>query len=103
MNIIEVLRQFKIGQFAVFDTVISYVGIYLLAPQLTKLTLKAHLQISRTQWLWLVLPLSIVIHLIFNQKTPLTNMVLNPNGYYLLKFLILFMLFMGLKDTRFIK
>jgi len=100
MDIFETLRLFKIGPFAIFDFVISYLGIYLLAPALSKLALKIKLHISRTQWLWLVLPLSILIHLLFGQRTPLTQMVINPNNFYLLKILIIFMLFMGLKDTK---
>ncbi len=103
MDFIELVRQFRVGPFAVFDFAVSYLGIFLLAPLLTRLALKKRLQVSRAQWLWLVLPISILVHFIFGQGTPLTKMVIDPNNYYLVKFAILFMLFMGLKDTRIAK
>ena len=103
MDITDFLRQLKIGPFAVFDLAISYIGIYLISPTLTKLASKTRLQISRTQWLWLVLPSSIIIHIIFGQKTPLTDMFLDPNNFYIIKIVIIFMLVMGLKDTKFLK
>lgn len=100
MDFIELIRQFKVGPFAIFDIIVSYLGVFLLAPLLTKLALKAHLHVSKVQWLWLVLPISILAHLISGQRTPLTQMVIDPNHYYLEKLVILFMLFMGLKGTR---
>ena len=103
MDFFEFVRQFKVGPFAVIDTVAAYIGVFLLAPLLTKLALKANLRVSKAQWLWLVLPISIVFHIIFGQITPLTRLVIDPNNHYLVKFVILVMLFMGLKDTRIIK
>lgn len=103
MEFIELVRQLRIGSFAIFDIVVSFLGIFLIAPRLTDLALKAHLHVSKVQWLWLVLPVSIIAHLIFGLRTPLTRMVIDPNNYYLVKIIILFMLFMGLKDTRIIK
>lgn len=103
MDLIEFLRQFRIGSFAVFDFAISYLGVMLFSGRLTKLVSKIRLHVSRSQWLWLVVPGSILIHLIIGLKTPLTKIILDPNNYYLEKFVILFMLFMGLKDTRIIK
>ena len=103
MEFIELIRQLRIGPFAVFDTAVAYLGVFLLAPLLTRLALKAHLQVSKAQWLWLVLPVSILAHLIFGQSTPLTKMFIDPNDYYLVKFVILVMLLMGLKDTRITK
>ncbi len=103
MEFIELVRQLKIGPFAIFDTALAYLGIFLLAPLLSRLALKAHLNISRIQWLWLVLPISILAHLLFGQETPLTNMVTDPSNFYPVKIVILLMLFMGLKDTRITK
>lgn len=103
MEFLELVRQFKIGPFAVFDTTLAYLGVFLLSPLLTRLTKKAHLRISKAEWLWLVLPVSVITHLIFGQETPLTKMVIDPNGYYLVKFVILFMLFMGVKNIRITK
>jgi len=41
MNILQFLRQFKIGEYAIFDTAISLVVVYFLAPYLSKLFKKA--------------------------------------------------------------
>lgn len=100
MEILVYLRQFKIGPFAIFDVVVSYLGIYLLAPLLTKLFAKLHLNIGRVQWLWLTLPIAAIFHLIFKQDTPLMKMVMDTNGYYFVKIAHIFMLFMGLRNIR---
>ena len=99
MEFIELVRQFKIGPFAVFDIATAYLGVFLLSPLLTRVAKKLRLRISMVQWLWLVLPISILIHLIIGLRTPLTKMVIDPNNYYLVKFVILFMLFMGLRGV----
>jgi len=100
MDLFEFLRQFRIGPFAVFDFAISYLGIYLLAPRLTKIFAKGKLYISRTDWLWLTLPIAILFHIVFAADTPLTKMVVDLNGFYAIKLLILIMLFMGLRASR---
>ena len=103
MDFIEFVRQFRIGPFAVFDIAVSYLAVFLLASRLTNLARKAKLHILKAQWLWLVLPVSVIIHLIFGQETPLTRMALDPNNSYLLKLVILFMIFMGLRGIRITK
>ena len=99
MDYIGWLRQFRIGPFPIFDLILAYVGIFLLSPVLTKLAAKLHLSISRLQWIWLTLPIGIAVHLLIGQQTPLTKMFIDINGYYLIKIIILFMTFMGLKDV----
>ena len=91
MEIISFLRSFRIGPFAIFDFAISYLAVYLIAPYLFKIGLK----LSREQLLWLTLPISILVHIIFGVMTPLTTMFLDPYGGYLVKILILFMLGMA--------
>ncbi len=100
MDTITYLRQFRIGGLAIFDLVVSYIGIYFLAPLLTKLLSKFHISISRTQWLWLTVPLGTVVHVLVGQKTALTKMLFNPNGDYVMKLIFLFMIYMGLKNTK---
>lgn len=99
MDTISYLRQFRIAGMAIFDLIISYVGIYFLAPLLSKLISKLKLNISRTQWLWLTLPLGTIIHILVGQKTALTKMVFNLGGDYPIKILLLFMLYMGLRNV----
>lgn len=100
MDLLSILREFKIGQFAIFDFVLAYLGIYLLAPVLTKYFAKIHLNINRTGWLWLTLPIGVLFHIAFSTQTPLTKMVLDPKGFYTIKLIILFMLYMGLRKSR---
>jgi hypothetical protein len=47
--------------------------------------------------MWLTIPLSILFHVLFNTYTPLTKMVLDPYGYYLIKAAVIFMIYMGFK------
>jgi len=97
---ITYLRQFKVGPFAIFDIVASYLGIYLLAPLLSRLLLLIGLKADRSTWMWLTLPLAILFHLIFKQNTPLSKMVLDPTGNWLVKIVILFMLVMGISKIH---
>ena len=91
MEIISFLRSFRSGPFAIFDFAISYLFVYLISPYLFKIGLK----LSREQLLWLTLPVSILVHIIFGIDTPLTIMFLDPYGGYLVKISILFMIAMA--------
>lgn len=97
MITIEYLRSFRIFGFALFDFAASYLVVFLLAPLLTKLTGLFGWHPTRLQWLYLVLPLSVIFHLIFRQTTPLTELALNPRDGYILKIILLIMLYLGLK------
>ena len=103
MDIINFLRQFRIGPFAIFDSALAYLGVFLLAPLLTKLFQKIHLLITRTQWMWMTIPLAVLTHILIRQDTPLTQIFLDLQGNYLAKVVVVLMLFMGLKDTKRIK
>ncbi len=103
MGIVVFLRQFKIGPFAVFDFVLAYIGVFFIALLLTKLFLRLNLKISRESWLWLTLPISVLFHAVFQQNTPLMKILLNPNGFYVEKAVLIFMLFMGLRKIRLVK
>lgn len=100
MDYIGILRQFRIGPFTIFDTATAYLGVFLLAPLLTKLFLKLHLYISRAKWLWLTLPISVIFHFVSHQNTPFMKMLLDPKGFYIAKIVLLFMLYMGLRNIR---
>jgi len=102
MYILHFLRQYKIGPFAIFDTVTAYLGIFLIAPLLTKMFSKIHINVSRVGWLWLTLPISVLFHLIFRQNTPFMKILLNPNQFqfYLGIIILLFMIYMGLRKIK---
>lgn len=97
---LEYLRQFRIAGFTLFDSSLALVGVLLLAPLLTKLAKKVHLNLTTRHWLWLMLPLSVITHLLVGTQTPLVEAAIDPSDHYFIKALLLVMLFMGLKDIR---
>lgn len=103
MDYIVFLRQFKLGSFAIFDLVLAYLGIYLLAPTLSKIMRLLKLDVPRSTWVWLTLPIGILFHLLFAQNTPLNVMILDPSGNYLAKIVITLMTFIGITQVKRIK
>ena len=100
---IEFLRQFRFGEYAIFDFVVSFLGIYLLSSLLSKVFLKFKIDIPKLNWLFLTLPISILAHLLVGQITPMTRNFLDPHSNYFLKILILVSLILGLKNIKIIK
>jgi hypothetical protein len=103
MSTLEFLRQFRILDYAVFDFVVSFLGIYLLSPLLSKLFLKIRLDIPKKNWLFLTLPIGILSHLLVGSITPMTADFLNINNHYILKIIILILSFFGIKGIKIIK
>lgn len=103
MNTVSFLRQFKIGPFAIFDLAVSYLGIYLIAPFLVWVFEKIHIKTTVATWLWLTIPIGVLFHIAFNQNTPLNRMILDLHGNYLVKIVLLIMLFLGLRNITIIK
>ena len=97
---IEFLRSFRAGPFAIFDFVASYILVYFLAPYLSRFFAMFRIRVSREQWLWLVLPISLIFHLVFGKNTPLTKMFLDLNGGWLVKVLILGMIYMAYRGPK---
>ncbi len=100
MITLEFIRSFRVGGYAIFDFVVSFIGIYLLAPFLSLLFSKLNIRISRKSWLFLTVPLSVVFHLLFGSYTQLTKDVIDMGGHYSLKLLLITLLILGLKDVR---
>lgn len=92
--IITLLRSVRIGPFAVFDFIISYIAVYFLAPYLSKFFLKLGIRINTEQWLWLTLPIAVLAHIIARSDTVFTNMFLNPTSGWIAKTVIVIMLCM---------
>ncbi len=103
MTTIEFLRQFKLGEYAIFDLVASFLGIYLLSPFLSKIFKKIRLDIPKINWIYLTLPIGILAHLLIGKITPMTRDLLDLNSSYLLKILIVGLLFFGLKNVKIIR
>lgn len=94
---IENLRSFRVADYAVFDFVASYVGFYFLATPLTWLFKKIGVVVTRAQWMYLMLPISVVIHLLVGEKTHLIHQLFDLNGGYIAKIVLLVMIYKGIK------
>lgn len=100
---IEYLRSFRIFEYAIFDLTVSFLGIFLLSPLLTRLFRLFHLEIPLLSWMYLTLPIGILTHIIINNHTKMTQNFLDLNGHYILKIFILSLFFLGLKGIKFLK
>ncbi|MFA5359971.1 MAG: hypothetical protein WC349_03385 [Patescibacteria group bacterium] len=103
MNAIEFLRQFRIGGYAIFDFAVAFLGIYLLSPLLSKIFLKFSIDIPKQNWLFLTLPIGILVHLLIGNMTPMVKAFLDINGHYILKIVMLILLVLGIKGIKIIK
>ena len=100
---IETLRQYKFFGYAVFDLAVSLVGIYFLAPLLSKLFLIIKIEIPKQNWLYFTLPLSILVHMAVGNFTPMTKNFLDLQGNYVLKIIVIGLLIMGLRGIKVLK
>lgn len=99
MSFVELLRQYKIGPFSIFDFVLAFGGVYILAPFIIRVLQRARIIITRTELMWLVVPLSVMSHLLVGSMTPLTQMAVNPKGDVVVKLVLLGMLYVGLRGA----
>lgn len=102
MGIIPYLRQFRVSGYAVFDFAVSFLAAYLLAPWLSKMFKKIGVNIPKYSWLYFTVPISIIVHLLVNTMTPLTQAFINPHGDYIIKIIVLVLVILGAKDIGFI-
>lgn len=98
--IIEFLRQFRIDGYAIFDLALSFIGMAILAPLLSRLFYKIGFILPKKNWVILTLPLSIVFHILFNQNTLMVQNFFDANGHFGLKILILVLLVFGLRGIK---
>lgn len=103
MPTLDFLRQFRIAEYAIFDLAVSFLGIYLLSPLLSKLFLKLGINVPKTNWLFLTLPIGIIAHLLVGTITPMTANFLDLRDHYILKIIILVSLFFGIKGIKMVK
>ncbi|MEI6529625.1 MAG: hypothetical protein WCN88_04530 [Candidatus Falkowbacteria bacterium] len=100
MNFLEFIRQFRLGGYAIFDLAVSFLGIYLLSPLLSKLFLKIRIRIPKINWVFLTLPIGILTHLLSGKMTPMTKNFFDLQSNYLLKIIIISLLVFGLKGIK---
>lgn len=103
MSILQFLRSFRFGEYAYFDLIVSFLGMYLLGPVLSKLFLKLKIKIPQKSWIYFTLPVGIIIHLLVRNSTPMTRDFIDLHGHYILKTVIIGLLLLGLKDIKRIK
>lgn len=103
MPIITFLRQFRINDYAIFDLLVAFFGIFLVAPLLSKLFLTARVYIPKKNWLFLTLPIGITVHALLNTSTKLNQDFFSPYSQYLLKFIIFVLVVLGLTGVKITK
>jgi len=100
MITIEWLRQFRIAGYALFDLMVSLLGIYLLSPLLSRLFLILRIKVPKSSWLFLTLPFGILIHILVGNITPMTKNFMDLNSNYVLKTIIIILFFLGIRGIR---
>ncbi|HXK37506.1 MAG TPA: hypothetical protein VJ579_00345 [Candidatus Paceibacterota bacterium] len=100
MFTIEFLRHYRVLGYAVFDLTVSFLGMALLAPLLSRIMRKLGFIVPMVNWVWMTLPIGILTHLIVGRMTPMTVQFLNPNGDYVLKAIVFVMFVLGLVGIR---
>jgi len=100
---IEFLRQFRIGEYAIFDLTTAFVGVYLASFLLSKLFRKIRVDIPKISWVLLTLPIGVATHLIIGRITPMVKNFLDIHGHYVLKVVIIGLLILGLRGIKIIK
>ncbi len=100
---IEFLRQFRIFEFAVFDLALAFLGVLMLSPLLSWIFKKCGIHIPKRNWIFLTLPMSIVIHIAVGHITPLTRNFIDLGGHYFLKILIICLIILGMRGIKRIK
>ncbi|MCX6713726.1 MAG: hypothetical protein NTV48_01320 [Candidatus Vogelbacteria bacterium] len=97
------LRSFRIFNFAIFDIAISLLGMYLLSGILSKIFLKIGVEIPQRSWVLWALPIGIAVHLAVGQMTPMTKNLIDLNGHYVLKIIILAFFVAGFVGVKLVK
>lgn len=100
---IEFFRQFRFGEYAIFDIAIAFLGMFLLSSLLSKIFLKIKIDVPKKNWLFLTLPIGIISHLLVGNITPMTKNFITLDGHYILKIFILILLFFGIRGIKIIK
>jgi len=103
MSTIDFLRQYRVFGFAIFDLAVSFLGFALLASPLSSFFARFGIMIPRKNWLFLTLPIGILVHLIFWKITPMTREFLDLNRFYALKIVITTLLVLGLSGIKIAK
>lgn len=102
MTIIDTLREFRIWEYAIFDLVVSFLGVYIIAPVLSRLFSKVYINISRRSRLLLTLPLSVLIHIGVGSMTTMTRDVIDIHSHYGIKIIMIICIVLWCRDISLI-
>lgn len=94
------LREYRLGPFSIFDTGGALLGVYVLAPLLSRIFKKFGLKVERIQWLFLTLPFSVVFHIAIGLETPLVKMVIDQSDYVVVKIALIILVLLGLSWSK---
>ena len=100
MVFIEFLRQFRFGEYAIFDFVAAFWGMWLLSSFLSRIFLKLNIDVPRVNWLYFTLPISILIHVLVGSITPMTKDFISLEGGYILKIVVIVLLLLSFKGNK---
>ena len=103
MNQIDYLRQFRLGNFAVFDFTVSFLGMLALSPLLSYLCKRAGVHVPKRNWVILTLPISVLAHILVGKITPFTKYFLDLSGNYVAKMVIVVCVIFGVAGIRRVK
>ena len=81
MNNLEFLRHYRIFSYAIFDLSLSFLGMFLLSGLLSKLFRRVKISIPKINWIYLTLPIGIIIHILVGTMTPMTKNFIDLNFY----------------------
>ena len=89
-------RVYRIGPFSAIDTLGAYGIVLLVSPLLVWLWKKVGIETTILEWLALVLPMGLLAHIIFQVRTPFTEMFLG-SGSWFAKIVLVAMVCFGVK------
>ena len=97
MITVEFLRHYRIFGYAIFDLSISFLGIGILSPILSRIFLFFRIIIPKKNWLFLTLPIGIIAHILTGNHTLMTKNFIDPYANYILKILIVGLFILGMR------
>jgi uncharacterized membrane protein len=100
MTTIELLRLYRFGDYALFDLFLAFLGMYLLAPVLSKIFRFFKLEIPKINWVFFTLPIGMVLHVLTKANTVMTKNFFDTQSHYFIKILIFSSLILGLMGIR---
>jgi|GEM_PF-3210061 len=102
VSMLTYLRQWRIADYSVFDSVLTLVALVFLAPWLSRLCRRVGWIVPLRAWYFFALPVSLLAHVLTGRFTPLTLQFLDPSGHIFVKVFMIALLalgFVGVKKT----